>query len=190
MQRCRNLVACARRSYSTALPWFVDQSPVPHPPHLPRRVVSTPPLPDNTPSTLRELHAQLAQSPHLDASTLVVSEAIPRQPGPPLPPRKPQGRRKRGGTYAGNSVYDVPGGLWNWVVMAQVKEGTESKGAIESVVRVIRKALLSVEPPLPLPPNSKRRMHNGWAMVDAGDFAVHVLSKEAREKYFSERVEW
>jgi ribosomal silencing factor RsfS len=27
-------------------------------------------------------------------------------------------------------------------------------------------------------------MDNGWAMVDAGDFAVHVLSKDAREKYF------
>jgi ribosomal silencing factor RsfS len=41
-----------------------------------------------------------------------------------------------------------------------------------------------MEPPLPLAPNSKRRMHYGWAMVDAGDFAVHVLSKAAREKYF------
>jgi ribosomal silencing factor RsfS len=29
-------------------------------------------------------------------------------------------------------------------------------------------------------------MHDGWAMIDAGDFAVHVLSKDAREKYFSE----
>jgi len=74
--------------------------------------------------------------------------------------------------------------------MAQVKEGTENKGAIESVVRVIRKALLTVDPPLPLPPNSKRRMHNGWAMIDAGDFAVHILSKEAREKYFSKWSEW
>lgn len=47
------------------------------------------------------------------------------------------------------------------------------------------KQLLSVEPPLPLPPNSKRRTHNGWALIDAGDFAVHILSKEAREKYWS-----
>jgi ribosomal silencing factor RsfS len=39
-----------------------------------------------------------------------------------------------------------------------------------------------MEPPLGL--NSKERKHNGWAMVDAGYFAVHVLSKEAREKYF------
>jgi ribosomal silencing factor RsfS len=27
-------------------------------------------------------------------------------------------------------------------------------------------------------------------MVDAGDFAVHVLSREAREKYFTERTRW
>lgn len=45
-----------------------------------------------------------------------------------------------------------------------------------------------VDPPLPLPPKSRRRMGNGWAMVDAGDFVVHVLSREAREKYFGERA--
>ena len=83
-----------------------------------------------------------------------------------------------------------------------MKEGTENKGAIESVVRAVRKSvrvtklffsytkltvysqLLAVEPPLPIPPKSKRRMQNGWAMVDAGDFAVHIISKAAREKYF------
>jgi ribosomal silencing factor RsfS len=27
-------------------------------------------------------------------------------------------------------------------------------------------------------------MHNGWAMIDAGNFAVHILSKEAWGKYF------
>jgi len=41
-----------------------------------------------------------------------------------------------------------------------------------------------MEPGLPLAPNSKRRMNHGWAMIDAGEFAVHVLSKDAREKYF------
>jgi hypothetical protein len=44
--------------------------------------------------------------------------------------------------------------------------------------------LLSVKPPLPIPPNSKRRMYNGWAMIDAGNFAVHIMSKQTREKYF------
>jgi hypothetical protein len=118
-------------------------------------------------------------------------------------------------------MYDVPGSLWSWIVMAQVidiavlhatsssnhsspqvKEGTENKGAIESVVRVVRKTvrskfnqylrksmyallqLLGVRPPLPIPPNAKQRVNNGWAMIDAGSFAVHVLSKQARERYF------
>jgi ribosomal silencing factor RsfS len=27
-------------------------------------------------------------------------------------------------------------------------------------------------------------------MIDAGQFAVHVLSREAREKYFTERKGW
>ena len=84
----------------------------------------------------------------------------------------------------------------------QVKEGTENRGSIESVVRVVRKTvrrffffalaghcqpptqLLSFKPPLPLPPNSKRHMHSGWAMIDAGNFAVHIMSKQVREKYF------
>ena len=50
--------------------------------------------------------------------------------------------------------------------------------------------LLTADPPLPLPPNSKRRVNGGWAMIDAGDFAIHIVSKEAREKYFPDRREW
>lgn len=49
---------------------------------------------------------------------------------------------------------------------------------------MIRSQLLEARPPLPLPPNSKRRVDDGWAMIDAGEFAVHVLSKEARAKFF------
>jgi ribosomal silencing factor RsfS len=78
------------------------------------------------------------------------------------------------------------GGLWSWVVVAQVKEGTENRGAIESVVRVIRKTLLGHEPPFLLPPKSRRQAGTGWVMIDAGPFAVHVLSKDARERYFQE----
>jgi hypothetical protein len=147
MQRCCRplLQTLGRRAQSTATPWFVDPPseleasrsiPLPKPNH-----VVIPPLPENTPSTLRELHAHLAQSPHLDLTTLSVSQPLGLPPGRPLPLRLPHGRRKRGGTYSGESVYDVPGGIWNWVVMAQVKEGTENKGAIESVVRVIRKTV-------------------------------------------------
>ncbi|KAG5727668.1 hypothetical protein E4T56_gene12260 [Termitomyces sp. T112] len=191
MQRCLCTLLAPRRAYSTALPWFVDE-PLPSSSRssLPRPAANVPDIPENTPQIIKQLHTQLAQSPHLDPSTLMVSESIAPPPGPPLPLRAPQGKRKRGGTYAGESAYDIPGGIWNWVVMAQVKEGTENKGAIESVVRVVRKALLTIDPPLPLPPNAKRRMHNGWAMIDAGDFAVHILSREAREKYFDSSRAW
>lgn len=89
----------------------------------------------------------------------------------------------------------------------KVKEGTEKRGAIESVVRVIRKTVsttfriaiirsstsaqfLSHEPPFPLPPKSRRQAETGWVMIDAGPFAVHVLSKDAREKYFNHQTEW
>ncbi|KAF9036021.1 hypothetical protein BDZ89DRAFT_914034, partial [Hymenopellis radicata] len=68
----------------------------------------------------------------------------------------------------GESIYDTPSGIWNWLVLAQVKEGTESRGTIESVVCIVRKMLLQVQPPLPLPLNAKRRMLNEWAMIDAG----------------------
>lgn len=116
MQPCLRAV---RRAYSTALPWFVDEAPA-----LAARARPTPAVPDvpeNTPAVIRQLHTQLARSPHLEPSTLLVSESIAHPPGPPLPFRPPQGRRKRGGTYAGESAYDVPGGIWNWVVTAQAR---------------------------------------------------------------------
>ena len=47
-----------------------------------------------------------------------------------------------------------------------------------------------MDPPLPLPPNSKKRISDGWAMIDAGDFAVHVLSRDARLKFFTDRSLW
>jgi hypothetical protein len=137
MQRCFRIGG--RRVHST--PWFVDTPSIVRPLPQPNRAVIIPPLPENIPSTLKELHDRLSQSPHLDLSTLSVSQPLSSSPEFPLPLRLPHGRRKRGGTYAGESIYDIPGGIWDWVIMAQVKEGTENKGAIESVVRVIRKTV-------------------------------------------------
>ncbi|KAF9264825.1 hypothetical protein L218DRAFT_861933 [Marasmius fiardii PR-910] len=187
-------VLLSRRFSSTVLraqpPWFVEESEkVSFPTSSTfQRLNRVPSVPEDAPIILRDLHSQLLNSPHLEHAELLVTRASNTRPplGSALPLRLPQGRRKRGGTYAGESMYDIPGSLWNWMVFAQVKDGTESKGAIESVVRIVRKALLTVEPPLPLPPNSKRRMQNGWAMIDGGDFAVHIISRTAREKYFTQ----
>ncbi|KAF8654094.1 hypothetical protein AX16_003627 [Volvariella volvacea WC 439] len=188
----RALSSSATRSSNK--PWFMEtETEVPkafalrsNPPHLLQKTpVALPPLPDEAPQPLKDLHAELKHSPLLEPATLIVTQPSAPPPGPPLPFKLPQGRRRRGGTYAGESAYDDIGGLWSWVLMAQVKEGTESRGAIESVIRTVRKSLLQVQPPLPLPPNSKKRLHHGWAMIDGGSFAVHILSKEAREKYFS-----
>ncbi|OBZ75923.1 hypothetical protein A0H81_04751 [Grifola frondosa] len=171
-----------------SLPWFVDPSevlpkskttpsslsPRVPPPHLQARLA---PLPTSIPSDspIARLHAALRPSPHLEPGELLVREPIYTAIGPPLPKALPKGKRKRGGTYAGEGIMENNGGIWNWIVVAQVKEGTEKRGAIESVMRVVRKALLTANPPLALPPNHKRRDHDGWAMIDAGDFAKRVV---------------
>jgi len=147
------------------------------------------PLPLGVPPALRHLHAKMAQSPYLEPSQLLVREPIPQPPGPPLPISEPKGRRKRGRTYAGEGLLE-PGGIWNWIVLAQVKEGTEKRGAIDSLVRLVRKTLLSMEPPIVLQKKTRTDTHDGWAMVDAGEFAVHILSAEARERYFGDRSPW
>ncbi|KAI6028856.1 hypothetical protein F5J12DRAFT_398143 [Pisolithus orientalis] len=167
-------------------PWFVDPEPQPSqkhtPPHLTPKVQEFPP---NLPGPIRQLYTKLSQSPLLELSTLDVRESVAPPPGLPLPKRAPRGRRRRGGTYAGEGIdEDAVGGLWNWVVIAQVKEGTENRGSIAAVLRTVRKTLLTMDTPICLPPGSKRRAHNGWAVVDAGNFAVHILSRDARQKYF------
>ena len=87
-----------------------------------------------------------------------------------------------------------------------MQDGSERRGAIESVERLVRTTvrmaalvvasliirlsqLRSMQPPVHIPRTPKRRMHDGWAMVDAGDFAVHILSRTVRERYFAGR-EW
>ncbi|KAJ7582801.1 hypothetical protein C8J56DRAFT_231672 [Mycena floridula] len=180
--------SCYFRRLSTgpaSIPWFVDP-PQPSTPTLVRhRLEVLPPLPEEAPRSLKELHSELSKSPYLEPSTLLITRPITAASLPETRHRAPAGRRRvRGGAFPGDSAYDVPGGLWSWILLAQVKDGTEDKGSIESVVRAVRRILLQLQPPLPLPPNSKRRMHNGWAMVDAGDFAIHVMSRDLRETYF------
>ncbi|KAF9246108.1 hypothetical protein BU15DRAFT_39587 [Melanogaster broomeanus] len=182
-----------RRVFSTApasRPWFVDpesDNAKQLPPHLLPKAHEFPP---NLPVPIKELFTNLSQSPLLEPSTLDVKEPTPIAPGPPLPKTVPKGRRKRGRTYSGEGIAEEQGGIWSWIVTAQVKEGTENRGSIEAVVRLVRKTLLKMDPPVTLSPNSKRRGHHGWAMVDAGNFAVHILSGEARRKYFLNQSQW
>jgi len=106
-----------------SVPWFVDLPPSPTQaaPPISGSSQPAPPIPEDAPEILKYLHSQLVLSPHLDKSQLVVSPAVLPGPGPALPLKKPQGRRKRGGTYAGETAYEaVSGGVWSWVVMSQV----------------------------------------------------------------------
>lgn len=124
----KQLSTLGRRRLSTTttpatgrLPWFVDPTPFTRQkaPHLVQNGPA--PLPEGVPSVIKNLHAVLKASPHLDQSELLVCEPIPTPPGPPLPDAIPKGRRRRGRTYAGEGVATgMVGGLWNWIVLAQV----------------------------------------------------------------------
>jgi hypothetical protein len=111
----------AIRSLTTPRPWFVDEAY--EQPRKPLLSVPQPvsPVPQDAPKPVQLVHAALSQSPHLDLSTVVSSQTVGAAPGPPLPLKAPQGRRKRGSTYAGESMFEVPGGIWRWTVMAQVR---------------------------------------------------------------------
>lgn len=140
--RTRRFTLSARHSLSTApppqqhlaassRPWFVD--PTEEASRLPswkkrqglshRKALPLPPLPSaiSEDSPIGKLHAALASSPHLEPGTLLVREPIPTAVGPPLPLVVPRGRRKRGRTYGGEGIPDPGVGIWNWVVIAQVR---------------------------------------------------------------------
>ncbi|KAI0086616.1 hypothetical protein BDY19DRAFT_875599, partial [Irpex rosettiformis] len=193
---------------SSPQPWFIDpsdalpsklvtstsQSPSHQPPQHQQQLVPLPPLPSGIlPSTpLARLHSKLSTSPFLEPGTLLVTQPLPTDAGPPLPLSGPKGRRKRGRTYFGEGLEseEIGGGLWRWIVIAEVKEGTENRGAIESVVRQVRQSLLKEDPPVPLP-HRRREIKDNWAMIDAGEFAVHIVSKTSRAKFFpAERRRW
>jgi hypothetical protein len=107
-------------------PWFVDPEPVSRAlwdrPSVP---LQPPPPPDNAPQALKTLHSVLSASPILDQSALDVFRPESFPPGPPLPVTIPKGRRRRGGTYAGEGILaDSVGGIWNWFLVAQVRNKT------------------------------------------------------------------
>jgi len=101
-------------------PWFVDVGPIerPLPPHMPMAPAA---VPNDAPDILKLLYSKLLESPHLEKSQLTLGPTILPAPGPPLPLQAPHGRRKRGGTYAGESAFDDVGRIWDWAVTAQVR---------------------------------------------------------------------
>ena len=147
-------------SSAAATPWFVDPEFVgrPRPPHIPGPSMGVKPLPLGLPALLVTLYGELSKSPLLEPGALEIRTPPPSAPGPPLPKTAPKGRRRRGGTDFGEGVPMPEGGLWKWVVIAQVrqsflfercfnscccqvKDGTEGRGAIESVLRTVRKTV-------------------------------------------------
>lgn len=110
--RCRFLAT----DNTAAVAWFVDQEY--EKPHPQSRENIAPPAPTDAPAAVKLVHETLARSAHL--SKLVTKRAKEIPFGPPLPLKAPQGRRKRGSTFAGESMFDIPGNIWSWTVMAQV----------------------------------------------------------------------
>lgn len=124
------------------LPWFIDGSKSKEQQPTLTPTTAIPPVPQDAPEILKHLHSQLVLSPHLEKSALSIAPAIQPAPGPPLPLRSPHGRRKRGGTYAGVSAYDSDtGGLWSWVVSAQVSLSIKKRDASTKLFSRSRKVL-------------------------------------------------
>jgi hypothetical protein len=139
----------ASTSTSAQQPWFITEpKPALHPTPVPSQA---PPPPSDAPSHLLALHTHLTTSPYLETSSLLLTKAPPAPPLPPLDPRakfaQPKGRRKRNPGYVGEGFERGMGGgpgVWNWVLIAQVKEGAEGKGAIQAVVRRARETVRGI----------------------------------------------
>ncbi|KZO95711.1 hypothetical protein CALVIDRAFT_472103, partial [Calocera viscosa TUFC12733] len=156
--------------------------PPPSPPAPPPAQTSPPPKP-GCPQHVHTIHTHLSSLPQLDPTTLYAGPPIPRPYKLEQEYLPTKGRRGRGSKYAGEGVGE-PQGFWRWVVVGQVKEGTEGRGSVEAVVRSTRGALMKLHPELRLPPRSRRTAEDGWAMLDLGDTAVHIVSRTARDKWF------
>ena len=138
------------RYYAAARPWFVDadEEPVPstsraQAPGFVRPQVEVEPLPQGVPEYLKRAHSHLAHSPLLDLSTLTVAKPLPSefQAIVDLPTNIPTRRLPRieRELWPGRGIeVGMSGGIWDWVLVAQVKEGTEGRGAIESVAFEVR----------------------------------------------------
>ena len=143
------------RCYATVRPWFVDEDEEPvsstsraQGPGFVRHQVEVKPLPPGVPDYLKRAHSQLAESPLLDLSTLMVSKPLPSEfqaivDLPTILPARRLPRMERE-MWPGRGVeVGLSGGIWDWVLVAQVKEGTERRGTIESVAFAVRNMVRS-----------------------------------------------
>lgn len=143
------------RCYAAVRPWFIeeDEKPVPstsraHGPGSVRPQVEVKPLPPDVPDYLKRAHSHLTQSPLLDLSTLTVEKPLPSefQPIVDLPTNMPVRRLPRieREMWPGRGIeVGMSGGIWDWVLVAQVKVGTEGRGAIESIAFEVRNLVSS-----------------------------------------------
>ncbi|KAF8610509.1 hypothetical protein BDV93DRAFT_18477 [Ceratobasidium sp. AG-I] len=192
--RPANILCLRRINTEDKLPWFMREETSPEDNTLtvleefPR--TSEHNLPQNLPEHLVTLYRHLSQSPLLSLSTLRIytpSSFKPRNMNNDLtlPYSRAKGRRRRGVHDAGESVGE-PNDMWDWYVLAEVKEGTEGRGAIEAVIRNAHKELLQAHPHLPIPKKfSRKRTEDGWGVFDIGDSLLHIVSREASQKWFS-----
>ena len=137
-------VASLATSSSSRVPWFIDSSETSLTPKTFSPEQTPPPLPPGVPAVLHDLHAQLVRSPYLEPSKLLVCDPIPQPPGPPLPISTARGRRKRGATYAGEGLLE-PGNLWNWIVLAQVRQSSPVMSWFTYVLRRSKKGRRSAD---------------------------------------------
>lgn len=116
------------RTLSTPAPWFVEPEPEPEPAasrSLRKQArLQEYKLPANAPTAIKTLFNKLADSPYLEPNTLKL-RTTSAVPGPSLQWSRPKGKRSRMSTYSGeglaSNLEDV-GCLWEWQVMAEVKE--------------------------------------------------------------------
>ncbi|KAG8961661.1 hypothetical protein FRC03_005118 [Tulasnella sp. 419] len=175
-------------SVSAHRPWFVSD-------HKPSQVqqehiagpnsASVQLPPQDAPVHLLSLYDKLKTLPYLDPTHLLITK--PKEPpisGPSTPFRAPRGRRLRGGTDHGDGFAFPMGTLWDWLLIAQVKEGTEGRGAIYLISKICRENLLTHFPNDPMLLKGISKGSADWAMLDVNQTAIHIVSKAARERWF------
>ncbi|KIM30152.1 hypothetical protein M408DRAFT_328248, partial [Serendipita vermifera MAFF 305830] len=196
--------AHSRRILSAKKPWFVDEEEHDEQPiaglSTPKQASPTvKPPPANAPAYLVSTYMFLAQSPLIDPATLHLGSPLPANahPDPDLPlpilkkVLKSRGRMPKEAGY-GRGVGEGPGqGVYQWEVVAQVKEGAEMRGAVEVVSASVRNMLRREFPQAPRPPKPLHKdQKDGWELLDLGNAAVHICSRKAWERWMDPSRQW